>query len=92
MTTTGAPWITHLETGDQAESDCEGWNLETSGMPGVGLFSSALQVWTVAQNRPVKVAEAALAFNVKPEIIRQAVEAHYWMLLGAGDVIEHEGD
>jgi ribosomal protein L40E len=84
----GTPWITHLEAG---VDDDGGWNLETSGMPSEVLFSNALQVWASAQNRPVKVDEAALAFNVAPTLIRQAVEAHYWLYL-AGDEIEHEGE
>lgn len=89
MTKPGEPWITHLETSLEG---MDNWNLETSGMPGVALFGAALQVWLGAQNREgITVDEAALAFNVRPEIIRQAVETHYWMFL-SGDVIEQDGE
>ena len=69
----------------------EWWNHDT-GMPGMALFCNALSVWVIAQDRDVTVGDAALAFNVAPALIRQAVEWHYWMLLGAGDVIEHDGE
>lgn len=58
---------------------------------GIALFYNALQVWSVAQNRPTTVDEAALAFNTTPAIIRQAVEGSYWMFI-VDDVIEHEGE
>lgn len=87
MTRSGEPWITSLGT-----EELDGWNLETSGMPGEMLFAGALQVWSAAQNRDgVTVDEAALTFNVAPAVIRQAVEAHPWLFL-SGDVIEHEGE
>lgn len=55
-------------------------------------FANALSVWLAAQERDgVTVAEAALAFNATPEVIRQAVDLHPWMFL-AGDVIEHDGE
>jgi len=76
-----------LETGREYTYD---WNQET-GQPGIGLFANAVQVWSTAQGRAVTVDEAALTFNVRPELIRQAVEWHPWMLL-AGDVIEHDGE
>ena len=75
------------------ETDLEhlgGWNHDT-GQPGIALFGNAVQVWAVAQNRPVTVDEAALTFNVAPELIRQAVEEHGWMYL-RGDRIEHDGE
>lgn len=81
------PWIDTLET-DPDHSD--EWHPET-GQPGVDLFSNALSVWAWAQGRAQTVNEAAAAFNVTPDIIRQAVENHYWMFLN-GDRIEHDGD
>lgn len=74
-----------------------GWDTET-GAPGIALFNNAIQVWAVAQQRPVSVADAARAFNVSPERIVEAVEEHYWMFLEGipGDyeylMIEHEGE
>lgn len=62
-------------------------------------FGNALQCWSMMQQaRPTSVAEAALAFNTTPEIIRQAVQEHYWMELGPEDAppdqqfIEHDGE
>ena len=81
-------FITYLETeGD----DCLGWNHHT-GAPGVVLFGNAVQVWSIAQGRDVTVQEAALAFNVEPKLIRQAVDDHPWMLINDCDVIDHDGD
>lgn len=77
--------ITELES-----DDTQGWN-QDNGQPGIGLFSNAVQVWAIAQGRDVTVQEAALAFNVVPDLIRQAVDHHYYMLL-CGDIIEHDGD
>lgn len=84
----GNPCITHLDTRDEHRHD---FNLVT-GQPGVGLFANALSVWAWAQNRKITVNDAALAFNVAPALIRQAVEYHYWMFLGTGGIIEHEGE
>ena len=40
----------------------------------------ALVTWVAMQDRsPVTVAEAALAFNTTPEIIREAVEEAMWI-------------
>ena len=80
-----APFITSLETDLEYTA---GWN---HGQPGIALFGNAIQVWSFAQNRPVTVDEAALTFNVAPELIRQAVESHGWMYL-CGDLIEHDGE
>lgn len=45
----------------------------------------ALLVWTTMQDRiRVTVAEAALAFNTTPEIIREAVEDQMWIFV-SGD-------
>lgn len=73
------------------------WDHRT-GRPGIGLFSDALQVWAVLQERRVSVAEAAAAFKVPGAAIVRAVENHYWMdLTGPRDdyarlMIEHEGE
>lgn len=80
-----------IEALDVSEDDDGGWNLEGSGNPSVSLFSSALQVWAACQEESVTVDAAALAFNVRPELIRQAIDHHPWMYL-SGDVIEHEGE
>ena len=77
---------------DDSDDDDGGWNLEASGNVSGILFGNALSVWTVAQARPVSVSEAALAFNVQPKLIRQAVEGHYWMFINAAGEIEHDGE
>ena len=86
-TMTGNPWITHLEGGDHLH----GWNHDT-GMPGIALFANAVQIWAIAQNRDITVNDAAMSFNVAPDLIRQAADWHYWMSVGAGDIIKHEGE
>lgn len=73
------------------------WNIDEGGdgKPGVSLFASALQVWSLMQDRDVPVTEAADAFNTVPDMIREAVEEHPWMLIGNDDgveVIQHDGE
>jgi len=80
-----------IEKLDSSDHDDGGWNIEGSGLCSASLFGKAVQVWAVAQDRPVTVNEAALAFNVRPEIIQQAVEEHPWMYLN-GEHIEHDGE
>lgn len=82
-------------------SDPAGWDQDTQ-RPGISLFGNAVQTWAVMQDRSkVTVAEAALAFNVAPRRIIEAVEQHYWMFIdGPVDygtdfsklTIEHEGE
>lgn len=79
--------ITQLETETGMR---DSWNAETSGNPGVELFSNAIQVWALAQDRTVTLDEAASAFNVNSSLIKQAIDEHYWTFL-SGNVIEHEG-
>ena len=93
MTDTGQ--ILSLCTEDE---NVGGWNLET-GMPHVSTFGTAVQVWSICQARPVNVTEAAIAFNVHPLLILEAVEDHPYMLLsgGTGDLlldatIKHDGE
>lgn len=80
------------------DEDFEGWDQER-GMPTIGLASRALQVWSILQSRPkVTVREAALAFNLDDDQVRQLVEHHPWMFLGDPDddatlqTIEHDGE
>ena len=73
-----------------AGDEHEKWEMDT-GKPTCSFFGSALQVWSCLQGRPTTVNEAALTFNVPPELIRQAVEDHSWMFL-SGDEIEHDGE
>lgn len=74
-----------------ADGDGLGWDPDT-GAPTVSMFANALQVWSACQNRQVvSVAEACLAFNVHPELVREAVHVHPWLTL-ENDAIEHEGE
>ena len=72
------------------EGDVNGW--DESGNPTVTTFGNALQVWASAQDSPPTINDAALAFNVEPGLIRQAISEHYWMFIGKNDIIEHEGE
>lgn len=65
-------------------------------------FANAVSIWAFMQQKEtgVTVAEVALAFNTTPELVRQAIEDHYWMSLdcepGETDptkqAIWHEGE
>lgn len=69
-----------------------------AGAPGISTFGSAVQVWAIAQQRDVSVADVARAFNIAPERVVEAIEEHYWMDLdgSAGDhehvIIQNEGE
>lgn len=71
--------------------DEEGWNLDNSGNIGVMTFANAVQVWSMFQDRPQTIEDAAKAFNCSSTKIAAAVKAHPWMFLN-GDTIEHEGE
>lgn len=77
---------------DVSDDDDLGFNMDGSGDISVIHFGNAIQVWAFAQDREVKIAEAALAFNVRPELICQAIENHAWMSANAAGEIEHEGE
>lgn len=76
-----------------------GFDVDT-GAPKISDFSNALQLWSILQQRPCSVGEAARVFNVPPARIYEAIEHHYWMFLtqDAGRhspddvVIQHEGE
>ena len=63
-------------------------------------FMIALQVWSWMQpgDAPPTVRDAADAFHVTDQVIRDAVRHHHWMLLTGPDDdatkqrIEHDGD
>lgn len=80
--------------------DVAGWDHDT-GKPGIQTFGNAVQVWAVLNaeaNRPSTIAAAAEAFAVSPQMVFEAVDAHYWMFIeGPHDDftkmrIEHEGE
>lgn len=57
-------------------------------------FVRALAVWVYCnesgERRPT-VADAALAFNTTPELVREAIGEHIYLYLGADDTIESDG-
>lgn len=64
-------------------------------------FANAVSCWSFMQKKETltTVAEVAMAFNTTPELVRQAVEDHYWMSLEDPDeadptkqCIWHEGE
>lgn len=80
--------------------DDAAWDHDTE-KPGIQLFGNAVQVWSILNaeaGRSLTVAAAAEAFAVAPQMVLEAVAAHYWMYLeGADDDfakmrIEHEGE
>jgi hypothetical protein len=74
-----------------APDDEDYWDQKT-GLPTSAHFGNAVQVWAIAQDRPVTITDAALAFNVSPDLVRRAVEDHCWMMVGENDLIEHDGE
>lgn len=81
---------------DEDESPDE-WDVET-GKPGIAHVANAIQFWAIQQKKPPTVREAALAFNCDDQMIKLAVEWHYWMYISGPDddpskqIIEHEGE
>lgn len=80
--------------------DDDAWDHDT-GKPGIQLFGNAVQVWSILNanaGRPSTVAAAAEAFAIAPQMVLEAVAAHYWMYLEGPDddftkmTIEHEGE
>lgn len=77
------------------------WDVDT-GAPGLLAFGNAVQHWALMQNRTrVTVEEAAIAFNVAPARIVEAVDHHAWMCVQrdtryarhpARMTIEHDGE
>lgn len=54
----------------------------------IGRLGTALVTWTAMQNRmPITVAEAALAFNTTPEVIREAIEDASWIYIATREDI-----
>jgi hypothetical protein len=81
--------------------DDDTWNHEDDGKIGVSLFGNAIQVWATFNTKAGLVATvggAALAFSVEPQMVIEAVNAHYWMFITGPDDdftkmhIEHEGE
>lgn len=77
----------------------DGDRFDTStGAPGIFQLANAIQLWSIFQQRPTSVADAAAAFNCDPARVIEAVEEAYWMYLqGPRDnhaqlMIEHEGE
>lgn len=63
-------------------------------------FVTALQVWSYMRpsDKQLTVRQAADEFGVTDEVIRAAVDEHYWMLLGGPpddptkQYIDHDGE
>lgn len=81
------------------------WNLvdgagdeDGSGNPGANLVGGAIGVWLALNGYKQTGATIATVFNLSPAMIREAVEADYWLFLspeeGADDdatFVESEG-
>jgi hypothetical protein len=85
---------------DDWSDDEQRWNPET-GEPGIAQFRNAIQLWSIFQNRPTSVAQAAEAFNCEPKRIVEAIDhGSEWSFIyldGPRDdhaalMIEHEGE
>ena len=72
---------------------------QPGGRPTLMTLANAVQCWALSQGRrEVTFGEAALAFNITPERVSQAVELHCWLFTLDTDRpvaerrIEHEGE
>jgi hypothetical protein len=54
-------------------------------------FQDALQTWVAMQRRSPTVNEAALTFNVAPDLVREACDGRRWVFI-VGDRLELEGE
>lgn len=67
------------------------WNLgeegedDRSGNPGANVVGSAIVVWLALNGGRQTVATIATVFNLSPAMIREAVEADYWLFLSPGE-------
>ena len=53
---------------------------QPDGRPTLMTLANAVQCWALSQGRrEVTFGEAALAFNIAPERVAQAVELHCWL-------------
>jgi hypothetical protein len=63
---------------------------------GVGVmfedFITAVGMMVYTNERTVTVSDLALAFNTTPELVREAAEAHPWLLVRDDGSIESDGE
>ncbi len=52
---------------------------DDTGDPYINLFARALAYWVYCQAEPPSIEHAAMAWNATTDVIRQAVEASYWL-------------
>ena len=84
---------------DQWSEDDARWDTDT-GAPGKLMLWRAIQVWSLMQNRPTSIADAAAAFNCDGLRIIEAIDglqSYYMYLSGPRDdwkllLIEHDGE
>jgi hypothetical protein len=56
-------------------------------------LANAVQIWSLVRSGDDKantVQNAADAFRVSEDLMRQVIDSHYWMFMN-GDLIEHDG-
>ncbi len=102
--TTQTPDAVRTPLFTQFGNDPFSWNLgeeggeDGSGNPGANIVGSAIGVWLALNGYKQTVATIATVFNISPAMVREAVEADYWLFLspeeGADDnatFVESEG-
>ncbi|HIV78225.1 MAG TPA: hypothetical protein H9899_11960 [Candidatus Sphingomonas excrementigallinarum] len=103
--TTQTPDAVRTPLFERFGTDPFSWNLsedgeeDGSGNPGANIVGGAIGVWLALNGGQQTVATIATAFNLSPAMIREAVEADYWLFLspeeGAADdatFVESEGE
>ena len=104
MTTRQTPDAVRTPMFTQFGNDPFSWNLgeeggeDGSGNPGANIVGGAIGVWLALNGGKQTVAAIAPVFTLPPAMIREAVEADYWLFLspeeGADDdatFVESEG-
>lgn len=105
MTTRQTPDAVRTPMFTQFGNDPFSWNLgeeggeDGSGNPGANIVGSAIGVWLALDGRTQTVASIAAVFNISTAMVREAVEADYWLFLtpdeGADDdatFVQSEGE
>lgn len=77
---------------DNTDNDDGHWNNDGSQLCSVSLFADAVQVWSHAQGRDTTINEAALVFNVTPELIKKTIDYHPYISVTSDGVMIHEGE
>ena len=64
--------------------------VDGQGDPYADEFARAFAQWVYCQDEPPTIEHASMVWNATPDVIRQAIEEHYWLFESNGR-IESDG-